>query len=295
MFAGVPWGSVAALATALCWSFAVVLFKLSGKGIPPFGLNFFKNALALPLLIVTSLAWPAEQGLSLYEIGALALSGAIGIGLADTLMFRSLNLLGAGRSAIVDCTYGPLVVLLSMGMLGERLSAGDALGATMVVLAVLLVGLRPGEGWGDAAELAQGIALGVIAMALMAVAIVAVTPILRTGDVLLCTTTRMFGGVASLSVVAALHEGARSEVRAALTPQPAWRYAIPGSFIGAYVALVLWIAGFKYGDAGVAAILNQTSTPMIVVLAAVWLREPTPWRSWAAVGVAFAGSLLVLL
>ena len=40
-------------------------------------------------------------------------SGALGIGIADTLFFKCLNTLGAGLTAIIDCLYSPFTIGLS--------------------------------------------------------------------------------------------------------------------------------------------------------------------------------------
>ena len=87
----------------------------------------------------------------------------------------------------------------------------------------------------------------------------------------------------------------RGYVLAVFVPQPAWRFALPGSFIGAYVAMLLWIAGFNYNAANVAGILNQTSTLLTVLLATLFLREPLTQRRAVAVMLAFGGSVLVLV
>jgi len=45
-------------------------------------------------------------------------------------------------------------------------------------------------------------------------------------------------------------------------------------FFGSYLSLLCWLAGFKYAQAGIAALLNQTSTVLIVLLAAIVLKQP---------------------
>ncbi|OQY52296.1 MAG: hypothetical protein B6245_23770, partial [Desulfobacteraceae bacterium 4572_88] len=64
-------------------------------------------------------------------------SGALGIGIADTLFFKSLNLLGAGFSAIIDCQYSPFTIGLSVLWLRDHLSLLQICGAIMIVSAVL--------------------------------------------------------------------------------------------------------------------------------------------------------------
>jgi len=139
-------GESLALIVAVVWAFAVILFKKSGETVNPIGLNLFKNVLALALILPT--VWLFGQALvpsfSGHGYLLLLLSGALGIGVSDTLFFKSLNLLGAGLSAIVDCLYSPFIIGLSMVWLGERLTLLQVIGVVMIVSAVLAATSKKG-------------------------------------------------------------------------------------------------------------------------------------------------------
>ena len=121
-------GETLALITAIVWSISVILFKKSGETVRPLGLNLFKNTLTLllvpPTMLVLGESLFAPAPLMDYVL--LLFSGVLGIGIADTLFFWSLNLLGAARSAIVDCLYSPVIILLSIFWLDERLTITQA-------------------------------------------------------------------------------------------------------------------------------------------------------------------------
>ena len=89
----------------------------------------------------------------------LLLSGALGIGLADSMFFRSLNILGAGLSAIVDCLYSPSIISLSLIFLGEKLTFLQIIGALMIISAVLTSTYRPGSSGLSRRDLLVGISL----------------------------------------------------------------------------------------------------------------------------------------
>jgi drug/metabolite transporter (DMT)-like permease len=121
-------GQTAALLTALTWASALVLFKRSGEHVPPIGLNLFKNTIALVLLGATlpvfmafdsGHALAALAGFDDSQLLILALSGIIGIALADTLLFHGLNLIGVGLLSIIDCAYSPAILLCAWLLLGE--------------------------------------------------------------------------------------------------------------------------------------------------------------------------------
>lgn len=289
-------GSVYALLTALSWGVAVILFKKSGDFVPPTALNYIKDLIGLILLLLTFLVMDLEliQPAPIDEIILLIISGAIGIGIADTILFRSLNLLGASRSAIVSCLYAPFVVMFSGVLLDEELSSMMVVGGLLVIAGIVLTARKRSDPL-PRGQLVEGIFLGVLAEGLMSVCIVAVKPILETHSVLWSTTVRMAGGVVLLTLLVIGSKALRTQFITALRPNRAWRYAIPGSVVGAYGAILLWIAGFKYTTAMLASILNQTSTLWVVLLAALFLRERLTVTKVFAVGLGFLGSLVVLL
>lgn len=290
-------GSFYALATAVTWAVAVVLFKKSGDAMAPAALNYFKNLIGLTLFLAT---FPVLGERLVLDAPAsdtilLLISGAVGIGVADTLLFRSLNILGAARSAIVSCLYAPFIVGFSFLILGEELSPWIALGGILVVVGVALTGFEKSTSELTRALLAEGIFLGVVATALMGIAIVAVKPVLEVHSILWSTTVRMVGGVGVLSLFVLGSAKIRGQVRSALRPSPIWKFALPGSIIGTYIALFLWIGGFKYATAMTASILNQTSTLWMVLLAAMFLHERVTPAKIIAVSLGFVGGVLVLL
>ena len=106
-------------------------------------------------------------------------------------------------------------------------------------------------------------------------------------------TVRMAGGIGVLILFLALHPDRRS-VYAILRPQPVWKWMFWGAFYGSYLSLVCWLAGFKYSQAGVVAILNQTSTAFIVVLASLFLNEPMTRLKLVALAMAFVGTIIII-
>ena len=68
-----------------------------------------------------------------------------------------------------------------------------------------------------------------------------------------------------------------------------WGKLVLAAFVGQFLAMVLWLAGYKYTLASVAAILNETASVFILLLAWVWLKEPLTRRALAGVGLTLAG------
>ena len=287
-------GELCALATALVWAFSIILFKKSGESVHPIALNTFKSTLAMMLLLPTLLVWgdsllyaaPAK------DYALLLLSGAIGIAVADSMFFHSLNLLGAGLSAIVDCLYSPFIILLSVSFLGERLGWVQIAGVCMIISAVLTATGANGRGTVERRTLVRGAVWGALAMATMAVGIVMVKPVLDRSPLLWATEIRLIGGCLGLYVQLFFHKRSGPILRSLLTTV-SWKYTVLGSFLGAYVAMVLWIGGMKYTQASTAAALNQTSNVFVFLFAALFLKEKITLLRLAAIFTAVIGVFLV--
>ena len=70
-------------------------------------------------------------------------------------------------------------------------------------------------------------------------------------------------------------------------------YLLVGSFLGTFLSVIFWLAGYKYTLAGRAAIYNQLSTIFIIILASIFLKEIMTKKKWAAVTMALLGAFIV--
>jgi drug/metabolite transporter (DMT)-like permease len=287
-------GETMALLTALIWAAAVIMFRKSGETVHPIALNLFKTAVGFVLLVPTSWLF----GESLFrpapwtDYAIMIFSGGLGIAVADTLFFKSLNLLGAGMSAIVDCLYSPSIIALSMIWLGERLGTFQIIGAVMIISAVLTaVAERHGNGL-SRKQMLLGVWWGGLAMFLMAIGVVMVKPLLTDSPLLWVTEYRLLGGLLFMAVILAWHPQ-RLTIARSLKIRHGQVYTWVGSFAGGYVSMVLWLAGMKYTQASAAAVLNQTSNIFIFILAAMFLKEPITKARLVGIILGVGGAVLV--
>jgi drug/metabolite transporter (DMT)-like permease len=292
-------GQVYSLLAALTWAGALVLFKQSVEKVPPLALNLFKNGVGLVLLAVTLLVQLdgplALSGFPLADFGILAVSGVLGIALADTVLFHSLNLIGVGLLSIVDCLYTPFVILLSAVLLSEKLAAAQYCGAGLILMGVIVSSRHEPPRDRTRAQLVIGVLLGALAMALIALGIVLAKPVLDGGfPVLWATVVRMAAGTVALAGMAAASPQ-RRQYWSVFRPAAVWKTSIPAAVLGSYLSMILWIAGFKLTYASVAGILNQTTIIFALVLATVVLKERFTTRKLVSVVLAVGGVVVVIL
>jgi drug/metabolite transporter (DMT)-like permease len=312
------WGELFSLAAAATWAVGVILYRQLGLSLSPLSLNFLKNLLVLAGLLPIALLVDSQAfaALPARDIVLALVSGAIGIAVADTLYFRALNALGAARMGILGNSYSPWVIVLSVIALGERLSvaqwAGFALVSSGVLLVVwparsrrnlpspatadtfpeLVVGDRAQEPTAPT-QASGGALIGVLSIFLMAFSIVMIKPTLEAQPLLPVTIVRMFGALLGMTLVVGLRGN-----WGALWPRrgtvPWLRLAIAALF-GQGLSMVFWLAGYKLTDAAVAAILNETASVFILLLAWFWLGERPGRKGLAGVALAFSGVACMLL
>ncbi|MBN2199059.1 MAG: DMT family transporter [Candidatus Aminicenantes bacterium] len=286
-------GEILALVSGLFWAGAIILFKVTGRNVPPLGLNLFKNMLGVALLTLTMLL--AGQAV-LPRFGAgdyflILASGALGLGVSDTLYFFSLNALGASPATVVAALYSPFTIILSLTLLGERLSPAQTVGVLLILAAVLIISYHKSEQPLPKKKLWMGIALGVLAQLFTALSIVMIKRRLEALPLLWATNIRVAGGLIFLVPVIAFHPRRRGLILPLLR-RSNWKVLVPAAVLGTYLSLLFWLGGMKYTQASIASALNQLNIVFVFLMAVLFLREKHAPLKTLAVVMAAAGAFL---
>ena len=288
-------GELYSVGCALAWAIAVILFKKSGESLAPFALNLFKNLLALVLLGITILLLKGPE-LPLIPWPALLLillSGVLGIAQGDTLYFHALNAIGASRMAVAQTLYSPFVIGLSVLFLGERLHLLQLAGVALVLAGITLVTYVRARHSADAQALRRGAIHAAVSVLLMAIGIVIAKPMLERYDFLWVVELRIAGGLIGMGIeILVLRRTA--DLVAAYCKVRHWPQVIAGAVMGSYISMILWMAGYKYTQAYIAAVLNEMAAVFILVMAVLFLRERIGGRQLAGILLAVTGVILVV-
>lgn len=290
-------GKSFALLCALLWAMAVIYFRKAGEKVRPVPLNLLKTVVSIVLLapliaFVDGTFRPA--GVTAGDLLLALASGVLGIVMADTLYFKCLNIVGAGITAIVACLYSPLVIGLSLLILDQGVDARQLGGAVLVISAVVLASLKTAGTGLPARGMALGLLYGAGSMLSMAMGIILMKPVLDKASVFWVMEVRMLAALPLLALLVAANPQRAAMLRSILD-RDNLKSALPGTFLGNFLAMIIWAAAFKLTSVNSAAILNQTSTIFVLILAWIFLREPFTLRKAAATALATAGSVLVLL
>jgi drug/metabolite transporter (DMT)-like permease len=296
-------GEICSLLSAIFWALAIIIFKKIGDRVSPMVINPVKSIIGLLLFMLTCLIMGVplipDAQFSNSDLLLLSISGIIGIGIADIIFLHSLNILGAGISAIVDTVYSPFVILFAFIILGESLTSTQLLGGALIIGAVLYASTKIQNIPVNRKRFKQGVFYGVGSIAMMALGIVMIKPILNTvseniGLQLWIAGYRLVSGVlvsGSIMLIA----NRRQNILGALRDRKLWFPLIVSSVLAAYLGIAMWVMGMSMTTASISSILNQTATIFILIFAWIFLGEPLTKRRISSILVAMFGAYLVFI
>ena len=293
-------GEILSLGSAITWGISVSLFKIIGNSVSPYILNPLKNTIGTILFILTTLLVSdisAVNSLSTNEALILALSGIIGITIADVLFLISLNILGTSRSAIINTIYSPMVIMLAYFILDESLTFADVVGGLMILLSILYLSFNQEKS--NINNLNKGLLIGILAYSLMALGIIMVKPILNRFSnsiemQLWIIIFRLIPGTL-LSYVTMSFMMKKKEIILQLSNKKIWPIILLGSFLGTYVGFAMWVIGMAKTSASIASILNQTSTIFIAFFGWLILKETFSRKMMICFFISIIGAFIIII
>ena len=285
-------GDLYAVITAVCWSSAVILFDISTKNFTAIQLNVLKNFIGVFGFILTIVLFSIPSpSFSQQDIFTLALSGFLGILIADGLFLESLRRLGSGLSAVVSTIYTPTVFIIAFILFNETINLQSYIGGLIVLGGITISVFQPPKTI-KKRDLYIGILFGIAANILTAYSVLIIKPIMKNNSVVYVALYRFSIGLIFGIIMNLVKSGTKTVIqkfKQGLTNH----YVILGALLGTYLSVIFWLSGYKYTLAGRAAIYNQLSTVFIIILARIFLKEPLTSKKVIGVSLAIFGAIIV--
>jgi len=300
--------AAAALAAALCWTLASLLWRRLPTSLSAARLNLLKNLLALAMLVPLLLAYPQAWPPSPRPLLLLAASGVVGIALGDSLFFAALRRLGTRRTLTIDAGGAAVTTLAGVALLQERPGLQQGLGVGLISLAVLLVARRapvsedPAAGnptadhqaAGAAGSLGGGVLLALGALACGSLGALLARAALLEGAVSPLQATALRLAAACLALLPLLPGLPRPGSRPRL-PQRRWPRLLLATLLGTTAGIGLQQTALAGLPGGLAVALLSTA-PVMAVPLAWWIEGDRPgWRGVVAALAALVGVALVVV
>ena len=140
--------------------------------------------------------------------------------------------------------------------------------------------------------LPKAVLFGILAQIFTAISVLMVRPIMDNHSIISVAMIRFSVGLFVTIFYLLLTKGIhylKETFRSGLVDP----YIVSGSILGTYLSVIFWLAGFKYTLASRAAVYNELSIIMIIIMASLFLNETMTKRKWFAVSIAFLGAIIV--
>lgn len=298
-------GALAALASALCWAIAALMFARIGRQLSAKAMNAGKGIIALICLAI--LIMPTRfQELTQTGLLFLALSGLLGITLGDTLYFLTLKRLGARLTLLVGTLIPVFTAISAVILFNETLTFPAATGLLLTIGGVTYVlweksrSSVENEMLSLQAETNQTHRLAGVLIAMLFVVsesggILLTKAGVENLDSLEATFIRQIFGIAGLFFWGMAAGNLLFDFKPVKQDTGLALNFILTSIIGAFLGTWLSVLALKMTHASVAVALNSTS-PLFVIPVAIWIfREKVQSNMIYAAFVAVTGIMLYFL
>ncbi len=317
-------GEIAALGTALCWSFSSIFFTIAGRRVGSLMVNRWRLLLAVLLVgamhfILYGRPYPANPGPE--RLFWLGLSAILGLVFGDSLLFQAYLYIGT-RLAMLLMALAPIFgTLVAWLLLGETLTLPQLLAILMAVGGVAWVvleragggepareparapaeGSRPGPltGGGHATTRRQyllGILCGLGGALGQALGLVtAKRGMVGDFPALSAVVIRMVVAMLILWTWAAVRGELLPTLRALRHDRPTGLAILGGATTGPFLGVWLSLIGVQLAPVGIASTLNALTPILLIPLVYVLFREKTSPRAFGGTLLAMGGVALMFL
>ncbi|WP_448564616.1 DMT family transporter [Thalassotalea ganghwensis] len=288
-------GMLSALLAAFFWAIATRWFKGLTEQFSFLGLNFAKGGITIIALVAISFLVEINYvEMTSQQLGIILISGIIGIGIGDTLLFAALKKLSEKHTLVIAESIAPIFVVIGgIWLLDEWLSWQQLIAIVMIIISVDWV-LQLRRSTKQAKDsLVKGALLAIGAAFCQAVGILMVRDVYVdiSVDPFVATFLRILGGLAFIIC------WSRGNVKS-LMPHSALGLngaikLVVGSLIGTLGALVLVQIALINTPAAIVQTLIATSAIFASIIALI-KGERTNTKVWVGIVVAWIGVMLMV-
>ena len=305
-------GELAALLTAVFWTFTALAFELAGKKIGSITVNLIRLFIGFMFLGTLTLFTRGEffpTGASSHNWIWLSLSGFVGFVLGDLFLFRAYIVVGARISMLIMSLAPPIAALVGWLLMGETLSGKSLIGMAVTFTGIAMVILTRHEGlplltesnekqpkrnklkftypvaglllaFGGATGQATGLVLSKYGM---------------TGyDVFAATQIRVITGFVGFIFLYTIM-GRWNRLLPAIKNRSAMKSVTIGSFFGPFLGVSFSLLAVSYTSSGIAATIMSIVPVLIIPFSIIMFREKVTPREILGAFVAIAGVALFFL
>jgi drug/metabolite transporter (DMT)-like permease len=297
------YGEIAALLTAVCWSFNSVVFARAGKRVGSVTVNSVRLWTAFPALLL--LHWllfgtPFPFDIELQRFLYLGISGFIGFVIGDSMLFESFLLIGPRLAMLLTLLVPVFSTLLAWVWLGETLRVPEIISILVTIGGVAWVVAEKtapvdASASGQPRKYRLGILLAVGGAAGQAVGLLFSRLGLAGGYSAISATHVRVSVAALFLVVLGLFQRKIRAHLAKMKDKTALLEITAGSLTGPVLGVVLSLVAIAHTHIGVASTLMSLTPVFLLPVSYLLFKEKITSRAILGTMIALLGVVLLFL
>lgn len=289
-------GEIAALSTAVLWAFTATFFTIAGQNIGSKWVNLFRLLLASLYLLIAHKLIYGEFFPDFSNNGwvYLAVSGAIGLALGDSLLFQSFLDIGTQKSMVIMSSWPLFSALLAYFFLKESLNSIEISGIILIVIGISFIVSSKSEPHFEVKSL-RGIFFSLGGAVCQATGILLAKEGLGRGlSSLSGTVIRMIFAALTMVIFSLFVNALGNEKERKINFKGIF-FVFLGSIVGPFLGVWLSLYAVSHAKVGVASALMTTSPILLIPLSSVILKEKL--KKWIIIGtfITVCGSILLFI
>ena len=293
-----PWGEIAALGTAVCWSFTAIFFSYSGRRIGSDVVNRSRLLFASGFLLITHRLLegayiPAD--VEPFRWGWLAASSMLGLVLGDAFLFRAYVDVGPRLSMLMMSTVPIISTLFGWLLFGEVVTSLEFMGVALAVSGIAWV-VTEGQENASAADrqtYRKGLLFAFLgALGQVANLVTARYALVDDFPAISATLIRILIAAAILWGLAAVRGQIRPTFRQ-WGDRQAFRALVAGATVGPFLGIWLSLIAVQNTRLGIASTLMALPPVLLIPLEYLIYHRRVSRRSVTGTLVAMAGVALL--
>ncbi len=295
-------GEIAALTTAVCWTFTAIFFTQAGRRVGSVVVNRTRLVFAVIFLATTHwlvLGTPLPLDAAPERWFWLGLSGIVGLTLGDAFLFQSYVWVGP-RLGMLMMSLAPVIsTVLAWIFLGETLSPVQIAGIGLTIGGVAWVVLERGSaanGQPRDRSYTLGILAGLGAATGQALGLILAKKGLG-GDfpALSGNLMRMLSATATMWLFTLLAGQAGPTLRRLNADRGAIRFITGGAIFGPFLGVWLSLVAIQLTQIGIASTLMALPPVLLLPISYFFFHEQITWRAVLGTVAAIVGVAILFL
>lgn len=293
-------GEIAAILTAVCWSFTSIFFNNASRAIGSVRVNRLRLLVATVILLLAHwifLGTPIPTQASGERWLWLGLSGIIGLALGDAFLFQAYVHIGARLTTIIMALDPVVSTLIAWLWLGEQLTSMEIFGILLTVFGVgwVVMEQRNGQTGHSRRDLLLGILCGIGSVLGQAVGFVLSKKGLENGFSPLSGVVIRIVIATLVMWLLALLTGKIKDTWEGLYNKEARNNILAGAVVGPSLGVWLSMVSVQLIPVGIASTLMATRPVMLLPLSRWFYNEKISIRSIIGTLIALIGVTLIFL